>query len=198
MLPTEGAGVVLKGNLVTLRPLVLEDAARTLRWRLSQRAEILQEGARSEDDQRAWIAAHVSSRDELNFILEFRGAPVGMVALHDIDPRNRSTAMGRLLIGEPAMVGQSPVFFESELLLSDYAFDELKMHKIYGDIMEVNVGMIRTRLYLGYRQDGILREHYFWKGTFKNAIAVSLLEDEYRAVCRPKLLQMISFLSRLS
>jgi diamine N-acetyltransferase len=124
------------------------------------------------------------------------GAPVGMVALQQIDSINRSAVMGRLLIGEPELVGTAPVFFESEILLCDFAFDRLEMHKIHGEIMEDNIGMIRTRLYLGYRQDGLLRDHYFARGAFRNAVAVSLLETEYRRVARPKLVQMVSFLSR--
>jgi RimJ/RimL family protein N-acetyltransferase len=191
-----GPGVMLSGSLVTLRPLTVDDAAITLRWRLGGRAKYMQEGARTENDQRAWIAAHANEPGGYTFIQEYRGAPVGMVALQQIDSVNRSTVMGRLLIGEPELVGTAPVFFESEILLCDFVFDRLEMHKIYGEIMEDNIGMIRTRLYLGYRQDGLLRDHYFVRGAFRNAVAVSLLETEYRRVARPKLVQMISFLSR--
>lgn len=189
-------GVVLSGSLVTLRPLTVEDAAITLRWRLGARGTYMQEGARTESDQRAWIAAHANEPGGYNFIQEYRGAPVGMVALQQVDSINRSAVMGRLLIGEPELVGTAPVFFESEILLCDFAFDRLQMHKIYGEIMEDNIGMVRTRLYFGYRQDGLLRDHYFVRGTFRNAVAVSLLEAEYRSVARPKLVQMISFLNR--
>lgn len=194
---TEARSVVLAGRFVRLRPLELEDTAMTLRWRLSDRAAHLQKGAGNENEQRAWIAAHINHPGEFNFIIECGAAPVGMVALHDINHTHHSAAMGRLLIGEPAIVGPAPVFFETEMLICDYAFEELKMHKIYGDIMETNIGMIRTQLYLGFKQDGILREHYFSRGAFRNTIALSLLEDEYRNVCRPKLVQMISLMGRL-
>jgi diamine N-acetyltransferase len=191
-----GPGVVLSGSLVTLRPLTVDDAAITLRWRLSARAMYMQEGARTETDQRAWIAAHANEPGAYNFIQVYRGSPVGMVALQQIDSINRSAVMGRLLIGEPELVGSAPVFFETEILLCDFAFDSLEIHKIYGEIMEDNIGMVRTRLYFGYKQDGLLRDHYFVRGAFHNAVAVSLLETEYRSVARPKLVQLISFLSR--
>jgi RimJ/RimL family protein N-acetyltransferase len=183
----------LKGELVTLRPLVIEDAAITLAWRWSERARFLQRGAQTEQEQKAWIASKDRTGD-LNFIIEFKGEPVGMTALYNISIQNRSAVMGRLLIGETGKVGSSPVFFETELLLSDYVFERLKLHKLYGEIMEDNIGMIQTRLYLGYKQDGLLRDHYIFEGSYKNAVAVSLLEDEYRKVCRPKLLKFISLL----
>jgi len=186
--------VKLTGKLVTLRPLVIEDAAITLRWRLSQRARFLQRGAQTEEEQRAWIASH-DRAGELNFIIEFRGEPVGMTALHDISLQNRSAVMGRLLIGEAEKVGSAPVFFETELLLCDYAFDQLKLHKLYGHIMEDNVGMVRTLLYLGYKQDGFLRDHYLHDGVYKGAATVSLLEEDYRTVCRPKLVRLIALLA---
>jgi len=181
----------LAGKLVTLRPLVKEDAAITLGWRLSKRARFLQRGAQTEEEQRAWIASKHGA-GELNFIIEFRGEPVGMTALYNISQQNRSAMMGRLLIGEEEKVGSAPVFFETELLLCDYVFGHLKVHKLYGEIMEDNIGMIRTRLYLGYKQDGFLRDHFIFNGSYKNAITVSLLEDEYRTVCRPKLIEFIS------
>jgi RimJ/RimL family protein N-acetyltransferase len=181
----------LAGKLVTLRPLVIEDAAITLRWRLSKRARFLQRGAQTEEEQRAWIASK-DRTGELNFIIEFKGEPVGMTALHEISQQNRSAIMGRLLIGEAEKVGSAPVFFETEVLLCDYAFGQLKLHKLYGEIMEDNIGMIRTRLYLGYKQDGFLRDHFIFNGSYKGAIVVSLLEDEYRTVCRPKLVRLIA------
>jgi RimJ/RimL family protein N-acetyltransferase len=181
----------LTGKLVTLRPLDKEDAAITLAWRLSKRARFLQRGAQTEEEQRAWIASEDRTGD-LNFIIEFKDEPVGMTALYHFSWQNRSVVMGRLLIGEEEKVGSAPVFFETELLLCDFVFGELKLHKLYGEIMEDNIGMIRTRLYLGYKQDGFLRDHFIFNGSYKGAIAVSLLEDEYRMVCRPKLLGLLS------
>jgi diamine N-acetyltransferase len=169
----------------------------TLRWRLSARARYLQRGARNTEEQRAWIASKVAT-DELNFIIEYRNKPVGMIALLDINHVHKSVQMGRLLIGEEEWVGKAPVAFDADLMLCDFAFDTLKMHKIYGDILEDNYGMLKTRFYLGYKQDGVLREHYMFDGVYKNTIAVSILENEYRTICRPKLLQLVTIFAGIS
>lgn len=186
--------MIFEGKISRLRPITIDDAEITLKWRLSERAKLLQRGAKTIDEQKAWIAAKLST-NELNFIIEFKDKPVGMIALHDISHVHHSVQMGRLLIGEEAWIGKAPVAFEADLLLCDYAFDVLKMHKIYGDVMEDNTGMLKTRFYLGYKKDGILRDHYMYDGVYKNTIAVSLLEDEYRKVCRPKLINLINTLS---
>jgi len=186
--------VILKGEIATLRPITVDDAELTFAWRTSAKASLLQRGATTVDEQRAWIAAKLQTA-ELNFIIEYGGQSVGMIALLDINKLHKSVQMGRLLVGEEEFVGKAPVAFEADLMLCDYAFDVLKMHKIYGDIMEDNHGMIKTRLYLGYKQDGILRDHYLYDGVYKNTIAVSILEQEYRTICRPKLASLVKTLS---
>lgn len=186
--------MILKGHMATLRPLIVDDAELTFAWRSGARARLLQRGARTVDEQRAWIATR-NKTGELNFVIQYRDQPVGMIALLDINYLHGSVQMGRLLIGEEELVGKAPVAFESDLMLCDYAFDVLKMHKIYGDVMEENHGMLKTRFYLGYKQDGILRDHYLYDGLYKNTVAVSILEDEYRKVCRPKLVSLINMFS---
>lgn len=183
--------MVLNGSITKLRPITEDDAAITLKWRQSNRAKLLQTGAQTIEQQKTWIAAKLNT-NELNFVIEFQDRPVGMIALHDINFLHKSIQMGRLLIGEEELVGTAPVAFEADLMLCDYAFDVLKMHKIYGDVMEDNHGMIKTRLYLGYKQDGILRDHYVYDGIYKNTVALSILEEEYRKICRPKLLNLIA------
>lgn len=186
--------MILKGEIATLRPVTVTDAELTFAWRKSARARLLQRGATTVEEQRAWITAKLKTTD-LNFIIEYKDQPVGMIALLDINQLHKSVQMGRLLVGEEDFVGKAPVAFEAELMLCDYAFDVLKMHKIYGDVMEDNYGMLKTRFYLGYKQDGILRDHYVYDGVHKNTVAISLLEDEYRKVCRPKLLSFIKMIS---
>ena len=184
--------MILQGQFVTLRPLSPDDAAITLQWRLSARASLLQSGARTVAEQKSWILTH-QREDEQNFIIQSGLQPVGMMSLHDINSRNRNAVIGRLLIGDAGKGRAAPIFYETELLLCDYAFETLRMHKLHGEIMEGNDAMLRTRLYLGYKQDGLLRDHYLVGEQFKNAVAVSLLEEEYRQTCRPKLVQMIRF-----
>ena len=186
--------MIFNGKISLLRPITVDDAEITLKWRLSERAKFLQRGAKTIEEQKSWIEAKLRT-NELNFIIEYKGKPVGMIALHDISSIHRSAQLGRLLIGEDEWIGKAPVAFEAEQLLCDYAFDSMGLHKIYGDVMEDNVGMLKTRLYLGYKQDGVLRDHYIYDGIFKNTIAVSLLEGAYRAICRPKLVSLIDTLS---
>jgi len=189
--------MILDGRWVRLRPLSLEDAEATLRWRLSRRARFLQRGAETMEQQRDWIAAELQKPD-LTFIMELGGVAVGMIALTTLNHRHRSVVMGRELIGETELVGGRPTALEAELLLGDHVFEGLRFHKLWGEIHEDNLAMIQTRRYLGYTQDGVLRDHYREGDGYKDAVCVSLLESEYRAVCRPRLIALIDTLGRFS
>ncbi len=182
--------ITLRGTFVTLRPLNVRDTEVTLKWRNDSRARYLQRGATTMEQQRHWIESRTLT-PELNFIIEYAGRSVGMFALLEIDSTNRRASIGRLLIGEKDFVGAAPVFYESELLLCDYAFDVLGMHKIHGLVMQNHLGMINTRVYLGYRQEGILRDHYLKDGLYTDAVEFSILEAEYREECRPRLIRFI-------
>jgi len=189
--------MILRGKIATLRPLQIGDAAITLKWRQSERAKYLQRGAQNIKEQQAWIVSVIPT-DDLNFIIEYQNLPVGMIALQEINHRHKTAVLGRLLIGEAAKVGSAPVTFEAELLLCDYLFNDLKFHKLYGDISEDNIAMIKTRMYLGYKKDGVLRDQYIYDGVYKNAIAVSLLEDEYREFTRRKLIDLIGLFGKVN
>jgi len=189
--------MILQGCLVQLRPLLADDAEVTLHWRLSERARFLNKGAQTVDEQRLWIVAHKGA-DEFNFIIKYKNMPVGMIAIYGINHQHKSALIGRFILGEKAIVDNAPVAFEAELLVCDYIFMELGLHKIYGDIVEDNIGVVRFRSYLGYHQDGFLRDH-FWNGeAYQNMIAVSLLETEYWEKCRPRLISLIELFTKYS
>ena len=183
--------MILKGKFVKLRPIKTLDASITLKWRLSDRAKFMQSGSKTVEEQENWIRNAIDRKNEITFIIEYNDTPVGMFAICNINLVYRNCSMERLLIGEKELVGNMPVAFESELLLCDYIFNELKMHKVTGDIMEDNKDMIRFRKYLGYSFDGILRDEYIINGQFKSTHLVSALHQEYVNKCRPRLLGLI-------
>jgi RimJ/RimL family protein N-acetyltransferase len=189
--------MILEGKLVRLRPLTPADAEITWRWRQGERAKYLNRGARTVEEQRAWILRN-QGEGEFNFIMEYQGEPVGTISIYGINQQHKSALIGRLIVGEDGRVGNAPVAAEAELLICDYIFRDLGLHKIHGDIVEDNVGVVKFRAYLGYHQDGVLRDH-FWDGTaYRNMIAVSLLDKEYFSQCRPRLVALIELLSRYS
>lgn len=68
---------------------------------------------------------------------------------------------------------------ESCKLLFDYSFYELGLNKIWTEIYEFDY--MKNNLYtqMGFKQDGFLREQYFYDGKWWGSYIFSLLEKEY-------------------
>ena len=180
----------LRGTHVTLRPLTVDDAELTLRWRQGDRAALLNRGAVTVEQQAAWITARPES--EVNFVIELAsGEPVGMLSLVGIDRANRHAEPARFLIGEPDLVRGIPAAVEAMRLLYAFAFDELHLHRVHGTIAADNRLMVKWQTFLGMREEGVLRQHYFIGGVFHDAVVVGMLEEEYRAVTVPRMNALI-------
>jgi len=182
---------ILSGRFVDLRPLVVEDAAITVGWRLGRRARLLNQGAADLDQQARWIESRPA--DEHNFIIALKdGRAVGMLSLIGIDPVNRHAEPGRFLIGEEEAVRGFPAAVEAMSLLYAFAFDDLGLVRVWGLVAEDNKRMLKWQKYLGMREEGRLRRHYFIDGRIQDAIVLGLLDDEYRAVTLPKMEALIA------
>jgi diamine N-acetyltransferase len=181
----------LHGQYVVLRPLQVADAELTLAWRLNDRAALLNRGATTVAEQAAWIASRPSS--ELNFVIELRsGKPVGMLSLVSIDEANRRAEPARFLIGEPEAVRGIPVAVEAMKLMYELVFDRMKLIRVHGTIVADNDLMIKWQKFLGMKEEGRLRQHYFIGGQFRDAVCMGMLEEEYRSVALPKMNALIA------
>lgn len=180
----------LEGRFVDLRPLLPEDATVTHEWRSGARARLLNQSAETVAQQEAWIRARPST--EQNFIINRKdGRAVGMVSLVAIDPINRHAEPGRFLIGNEAAVRGIPAAVEAMKLLYALAFDTLGLVRVFGTIAADNGRMVKWQRYLGMREEGRMRQHYFIDGRFQDALMFALLEDEYRTVTLPRMEALI-------
>lgn len=176
----------LTGRYVVLRPLRVEDAETTLRWRLSERALLLNRGATCVADQAAWIASRPES--ELNFVIQLHsGEPVGMLSLVNIDPTHKRAEPARFLIGEPGLAKGLPVAVEALKLLYELAFDQLGLHRIHGTVVAENRQILKWHLYLGMKEEGRLRQHQFIAGRFHDIVCIGMMESEYKTVALPRM-----------
>lgn len=189
--PAAAARQTVRGEFVALRPLSISDAEITHGWRHAERASYLNQSAATAEDQARWIAGRPTS--EINYIIELAsGAPVGMLSLVSIDLDHRRAESARFLIGDEALAKGAPVAVEAMKLLYEIAFDHLRLERIHGLIEARNHLMVKWQLYLGMKEEGRLRRHYFRDNEFVDAIVLGLLADEYRSVSLPKMNALIA------
>jgi RimJ/RimL family protein N-acetyltransferase len=183
--------ITIHGEFVDLLPLRSEHADLTFHWRQSARAALLNQGTVDAAQQAIWIASRPLS--EYNFIICLKdGMRVGMVSLLDIDMTHRRAEPGRFLIGEEAAVHGIPVAVEAMKLIYDLAFNQLKLIRVYGTIASENLLIMKWQKFLGMKEEGRQRSHYFINGRIQDAVLFGMLEDEFRACALPRMNALIA------
>jgi len=142
----------------------------------------------SQDQQKKWYASRGNNSDPnhvyfkvlaRDFKVSESTIPahlVGCCGLHYIDWRMRSAEFGVFLSEEARGIG---VGKETLLLLFDYGFKEMNLHKIWCEVYDNNTSVELYRK-LGFVDEGILRDNYFSEGKYGNSHVLSVLEDEWR------------------
>ena len=185
---------LLKGQHIVLRKLDVKDAEITHRWRHSQRANLLNQSHTTIETQAGWIASRPLS--EINYIIETKdGTPVGMLSLVAIDTANARAESARFLIGEEEKVKGIPAAVEAMQLLYELAFKTLSLHKVYGTVAAENHLMIKWQKYLGMKEEGRLREHYFINEHFQDAVCLGILKSEYETTTKSRMKALVKMAS---
>ncbi len=181
----------MTGEFVNLRPLKVDDAELTLGWRNSQRARLLNSGAADVEQQTAWIANRPAS--EYNYIIELKtGHPLGMLSLVGINKVNLHAEPARFLIGDEDAAKGIPAAVEAMKLLYEFAFEKLELVRLYGTVASGNPLMLKWQKYLGMKEEGRMRNHYFLDGKWHDAIALGILKEEYRKIALPRMKALIA------
>lgn len=71
---------------------------------------------------------------------------------------------------------------EAILLLMDYAFGSLALHRLSIGVVGFNERALKFYEKVGFRREGIQRDGYFSNHQFSDFVMMSILEDEFRAI----------------
>jgi len=107
---------------------------------------------------------------------------IGIVDLYGIDFFNKRCFVS-CTIGEKAYRGKG-YGKEALHLTLIYCFEELGMKKVGATSLDFNDTWQRVLMLAGFRREGILRNHIWKEGVFRNKIIYSMLEPEFRANSR--------------
>ena len=179
---------ILRSRRVFLRPAEREDIPTFLQW--------LADGDVSEGlaTRAPWSrVAEESWFDELqraqnktiwHFVICLRegGRPIGFCALHDVDPVNGSTELG-IGIGETSEWDKG-YGTEAMHVLLDFAFGELRLHRVFLHVFDFNERAIHVYERIGFQHEGVKREAYYRHGRHHDMHVMGILEEEWSAVER--------------
>ena len=170
---------------VYLRAFETEDYKVINKWRNDDEVQSLTSGNKyfvSSAMEKQWVEGKIYDNSKeiyLAICLKETDEMIGYTGLRDIDWRNRKVEWMALVIGDRPHRNKGYAT-EATLLLLDYVFCELGIHKLSGYSLKTNLASIQLFGKLGFIQEGILRDFVFKANSYHDNIIFTILEDEYK------------------
>ena len=172
-------GPVIEGKLVRLRPPRPDDAAVMITWFEDMEVTrfLLRRNPPSLDEEKEWLEKMARDPDQLLWVVEHKGKPVGNTAIHAIDWRNGSGTTGTV-IGDKTVWGKG-LGRELMQLRARYAFTQLPLRKLKSAYLEGNEASARAQASAGYREVGRYRADMFFDGKWLDHVMTEVLREDW-------------------
>lgn len=171
---------MLNNDKITLRAFELEDAEIVRKWRFDfDNYDYFYEFTpTSQYSNEIWVQNTLKKQSEINFVVEDNKSKnsIGIISLINIDYRNQKCEMGRVLIGDKKFRGKG-IGLDIGTLLVNYAFNHLNMRKIYCEVFADNTAALSLYKKLGFVEEGLLKEHIYKNGQFKDIIVMAKFKN---------------------
>lgn len=165
---------------VQLRPLSEDDAALVVAWRsqLDVHSQLFAAEPPTLEAHRAWFGRYAEARDREEYVIIDGDRPVGTIGLSHIDRANRRAEYG-VLIGDPLARGRGVARAASVLVL-DRAFGPLALNRVFLHVFSDNPAAIALYARLGFKREGVLRQHVVKDGAARDVVAMGILAGEMK------------------
>jgi RimJ/RimL family protein N-acetyltransferase len=137
-------------------------------------------GPNTEEDTKAYIEQVLASQQEqprqdyeLAVCLKNNGTLIGGVGIH---VKDTNAEMGYVL--NPDYQGKGYAAEAARALL-DFGFSTLAVHRIYATCRPENKASEKVMQQIGMQREGLMREHWYYKGEFHDSYLYSILAEEY-------------------
>jgi hypothetical protein len=156
------------------RPLTSseEDTAFVLRLRASPSAQAAFLGLITREDHMRFLKL-AAEREEINWIIQKAGVPVGQSAIYRIDRKNRRADAGRVSVTVPE------VYVLNNVVSMYVIFEVLKLNKMCGEVLTTNTVCTSWGERFGFQKEGTLREHVLKDGVPWDLEVYGLLASEW-------------------
>lgn len=169
--------VRLDGERVYLRSITYDDTDIMVEWRNQENVKkyFFYNGPFTKEIHENWMRNKVETGEVAQFIICLKedDKPIGSTFLRDIDYKNNKAQYG-IFIGTEDIRGMG-IGKESLRLTIQYAFEELKMHRVYSLVKESNKPSIYHLLNSGFEIEAVLRDSEYCDGEYANVVIASIL-----------------------
>jgi ribosomal-protein-alanine N-acetyltransferase len=131
------------------------------------------------EELKDYIKMYTNSKDGmiLGIFLKRSSRHIGNITLHQIDWRNRNAEVG-VIIGDRRVRGMGYAT-ESIRLVAEHAFNKLNLWKLYSGMIKGNEASKKAFEKVGFKVEGILKEHFYLNGKYLDCFRMGLLKTEF-------------------
>ena len=163
----------IRGKRIILREQREEDAPFFAHW-FNQPQVVFQCGF----EKRQITVDHRSENSLWFTITDGEGHIVGETGLLRMFPAWHQTDL-TIIIPDPQMQRKGYGTEAMEIML-DLAFHEYKMHRVSIGVVALNTSALKFYKKMGFRQEGVLEEAYYYKGAYSDFVMMRILSREWR------------------
>jgi RimJ/RimL family protein N-acetyltransferase len=176
--------IPLRGKRVLLAPLKSEDMVAIAPFFADSNAlfHYLPDKLMPRNDEQLRVLMEDWNDGERNLVFACRydGKTIGIVSISDIDFVSGNGELG-VMISDVNVRGMG-LATEACILMLDYAFGELRLHRVTVRVAPDNEPSLQLFRKLGFIQEGRMREVMRRRDCYCDLLLFGLLEDEYRIV----------------
>lgn len=174
--------MILKGKIVTLRPIEREDldfVRDLINDPEMEKTIVGWAWPISKKDEEQWYASFRNSDCTVRYIIETeKDGVVGLTGLANIDWKNGSAKGAGIRVKKG--IQSKGVATDAYMTMFRFAFDELRLHRVSTSAFDDNIASLKFQEKCGCRREGIQRDAVYKNGRYKNLVTLGILAEEYR------------------
>lgn len=172
---------IIEGDKIFLRRLTEDDVTEDyVRWMNDPEINQYLESrftVQTIESTKAFIRSVTNDNNyQFGIFVKESGKHVGNIKVGGVNPIHRYANIG-FLIGEKEYWGQG-IATEAIRLATDFAFNTLNLHKVWGGAYAPNVGSINAFLKNGFQQEGNKRSQYLCHGEYVDDIIFGKVNEK--------------------
>jgi UDP-4-amino-4,6-dideoxy-N-acetyl-beta-L-altrosamine N-acetyltransferase len=140
----------------------------------------------TKEEHLSWFERTSKDNTKRYFIFELNSRPCGVIGFVDINIQSKSSSWA-FYSGDTSIRGIGSLM---EIAALDYAFNEMKLEKLYCEVLEFNDAVIKFHKKHGFQQEGIFKKHHFSDGRFWDVHRLAIFKNDWTK-CRNYLVNRI-------
>lgn len=167
--------------MIELRDLHADDAARLYEWRREGEVDrwMPSPAPTDLDGHQRWFDAFRADPDRRGWVISLKQGPCGFLALTGLTGRH-GRGEWSWYVGSAEARGRG-VGRAAQALGLDRAFSELKLEKVWSEVIAGNEAALRAQAAAGFRREGYMRRHVVKGGERHDVVVLGILAEEWSA-----------------